>query len=143
MARDLLAALQLAEDKWRKASPEWNQKLHEWENWKIRAKERERLAERAKKQKKDPDAPGATNPQESSWEKSFDPDDPSPQFSFAGSHTFYSKSELDDDIDNLQWAMEKQQWAFECLRRGIAVHHSGMNKQYQTLVERWEFQARF
>jgi len=135
MAEDLLQALENAEEKWRKSSPEWNQKLREWEIWKLRAKERERLAERAQKQRKDADEPGAGSIHEGSWEQSFNPDDPSPQFSFAGTHVSYSKSELDEDIARLSWT-SIQKWAIACLRRGIAVHHAGMNKRYRSLVER-------
>ena len=138
MAQDLLQALETAEERWRQVDPEWNRKLREWEVWKLRAKERERLAERVKKQKKDSDEPDAASTHDSSWEQSFDPDDPSPQFSFAGTHTSYSKTELDSDIANLAW-VSIQPWAIACLRRGIAVHHAGMNKRYRSLVERWVF----
>jgi superfamily II RNA helicase len=135
MAQDLLRALERAEEKWKHSSPEWNQKVRDWEMWKGRAKERERLAERAKKQKKDPDEPDAASAHDGSWEQSFNPGDPLPQFSFAGVHTSYSKSELDDDIAGLAW-LSIQPWAIACLRRGVAVHHAGMNKRYRSLVER-------
>lgn len=138
IAQDLLKALKNAEKQWRESSPEWNQKLRDWENWKLRAKERQRQAERAKKQKKDSDMGSAADTQDSSWEQSFDPNDPTPQFSFAGSHTSYSKSELAADINDLRW-VSVPQWAIACLRRGIAVHHAGMNKRYRSLVERLAF----
>lgn len=137
MAQDLLEALEKAEEKWRKSSKEWTQKLQDWEKWKLRAKERERLADRAKKQKKDTDAPDTTGVPDGSWEQSFDPDDPSPQFSFASTKTSYSKSEQDKDIAGLGWNASIQPWALACLRRGIAVHHAGMNKRYRSLVERY------
>jgi ATP-dependent RNA helicase DDX60 len=135
LARDLLQALQSAEDEWRKNNTSWTRKVRDWEAWKSRAKERERLADKAKKMKKDADSP-AVPPQEHSWESTFDPDDPSPQFSFAGSHTSYSLADLEKDIEGMRWNTSIQQWAFDALRRGIAVHHSGMNKQYRSLVER-------
>jgi ATP-dependent RNA helicase DDX60 len=141
MGQDLLQALESAEENWRKSSPEWNQKLRGWEIWKLHAKERERLLERVHKQKKDPNEPEVASIHDSSWEKSFNPDDPSPQFSFAGTHTSYSKTELDEDIANLAWA-SIQPWAVACLRRGIAVHHAGMNKRYRSLVERWVLSSR-
>jgi hypothetical protein len=136
MALELLHALQSAEDEWRKDNVAWTRKIRDWEAWKSRAKERERQAEKAKKMKKDADSP--TVPlQEYSWESTFDPDDPSPQFSFAGSHTSYSLIDLEKDIEGLSWNSSIQQWAFDALRRGIAVHHAGMNKQYRSLVERF------
>lgn len=137
LARELLSALESAENTWRESSAEWNDRLRLWKNWKLHAKERERLVERAKKQKKDPNFSERQDTPESSWERSFDPDDPSPQFSFAGSHrdTSYSKSELNEDLKQLQWASIPS-WALACLRRGIAVHHAGMHRHYRSLVER-------
>jgi superfamily II RNA helicase len=137
LAQDLLNALESAEDVWRESSTEWNEKLRVWENWKLRAKERERLLERAEKQKKDLNTPVGQGTPESSWEHSFDPDDPSPQFSFAGSYrdTSYSKGELDEDLNQLRW-VSIPPWAITCLRRGIAVHHAGMHRHYRSLVER-------
>lgn len=138
LAQDLLLALTEAEINWRNSSPEWTRKLQDWERWKLRAKERERLAERAKKQKKDADAPDDAATQDGSWEQSFDPDDPSPQFSFTAVKNAYSRTDLDSDIDRLPWRAKNsiQSWALDCLRRGIAVHHAGMNKHYRSLVER-------
>lgn len=136
MAQDLLHALQSAENSWREDNSTWARKVRDWEDWKSRAKERERQAERAKKVKKDQDSPAAPL-QEHSWESTFDPDDPSPQFSFAGSHTSYSLVDLEKDIQGLSWNTSIQPWAFDALRRGIAVHHAGMNKQYRSLVERF------
>jgi hypothetical protein len=134
MANDILTALKIAEQKWRKMSPEWNRKLLQFEDWKKRSKDRERQAERIKKQKKDADEPVPT-PMES-WESSFDPDDPSPQFSFAGDRTSYSRSDLEKDLHGLARWSSAPDWAIEGIRRGIAVHHSGMNKRYRSLVER-------
>jgi hypothetical protein len=134
MAQDLITALQTAEEKWRQSSPEWNRKLRAWEQWKLHAKDRERLAEKVKKQKKDPDAEPAGD-HGHSWESSFDPGDPSSEFSFAGTRMAYSKTDLDGDVKDLAWTSTPQ-WAVDGLRRGIAVHHAGMNKRYRSLVER-------
>lgn len=138
MAQDLLVALELAEGTWRRSSDIWNQKIRDWEIWKLRAKERERVEERAKRQKKDPDAPDSSG-SHSSWKRSFNPDDPSPQFSFAGHIGSYTNTDLENDIRNISWIPSIQPWVLACLRRGIAVHHSGMNKRYRSLVERYGF----
>ncbi|EGO30017.1 hypothetical protein SERLADRAFT_413254 [Serpula lacrymans var. lacrymans S7.9] len=135
MAQDLLEALQQKEGRWRSTSAEHKRKMAEWENWLARAKDRERQAEKAKKVKKDPDAPDSMDTTERSWQSSFDPEDPEPQFSFAGQHTSYSKSDLNDDIRGMSRWNSAPEWALQCLRRGIAVHHAGMNKRYRTLVE--------
>jgi hypothetical protein len=136
MAQTLVVSLQDAEDDWRAQSPDWTRKIREWENWKLRSKERERLAERAKKQKQGPgeEKHGASD---HSWESVFDPEDPTPAFSFAGSHTSYTKADLDDDVDELSRWTRTPEWALEALKRGIAVHHAGMNKRYRSLVERY------
>ncbi len=50
------------------------------------------------------------------------------------------KRDLDDeiphaDIAELRWTSTPD-FLFRALRRGIAVHHSGMNKTYRVFVER-------
>ena len=70
---------------------------------------------------------------EASWEASFDPDDPNPQFSFLGSKA--SKEHLEAAITDLSWTSTPP-WVMDALRRGIGIHHSGMNKHYRTAVER-------
>lgn len=132
MAQTLLQALAGAEAEWRESNPAWQRKLRDWENWKSRSKDRERQAEKAKKQKKDSDVPEETASR--SWESSFDPSDPSEQFSFAGTHS-YSSSDLAEDIEELSRWTSTPQWALHALARGIAVHHAGMNKRYRSLVE--------
>lgn len=132
MAQAIIDVLEKTEERWRETNPEWKRKIKQFELWESKAKERERQADRLKKAKKD-DEPSADR--DTSWEASFDPDDPSPQFSFAGSSQAFSKSDLDDEIRSLGWTSTPD-WALKALRRGVGVHHSGMNKHYRTLVER-------
>lgn len=136
LLRQLVSQLATSEKEWRRQSPEWNRKLKKWENWKAAAPARERAAIQLKKLRKsgkdegDPrDAP------ETSWELFFNPNAPSPEFSFVGHGLAYSKSDLEKDIKGLAWT-NIPLWAFAGLRRGIAVHHAGMNKHYRSLVER-------
>ncbi|KAI0776031.1 P-loop containing nucleoside triphosphate hydrolase protein [Trametes elegans] len=135
MAQAILDVLEKAETKWRETSPEWKRKVKQWEAWVAKAKERERLAERMKKVKKDDENPAASAEPETSWEASFDPEDPSPQFSFAGTSPAFGKSDLDEEIQALARWSSAPEWALKALRRGVGVHHSGMNKHYRTLVE--------
>ena len=128
--------LENKEKKWRDSSAEWNRKIRQWTIWQSRQKDRERLAERQSRQKKDADAPETTPASDYSWESSFNPNDPSPQFSFAGGSVRYSKEELEDDIRDLRRRTSLEDWAFEALERGIGVHHSGMNRNYRSVVER-------
>jgi superfamily II RNA helicase len=138
MAQTLLTTLQDAERQWRATNPDWQQKLRQWDIWKSRSKERERLAELQKKLKKRPEAgdEGRSETADYSWESSFNPDDPAPEFSFAGLHTTYSKANLEEDIRELSRWTTAQSWAIDALARGIAVHHAGMNKRYRSLIER-------
>ena len=136
MAQAILSVLEDAEEKWRATSPEWKRKIKQWEVWVSKAKERERQAERLKKVKKDDEAPPAAAEADTSWEASFNPDDPSPQFSFAGMSPAFTKEDLDEEIRSLARWSSAPEWALKGLRRGIGVHHSGMNKHYRTLVER-------
>lgn len=106
--------------------------MKDWEAWKRQAKQREKALEKTAKQKKDKDTERDSGPAPS-WEASFDPEDPSDQFSFANTRA-YSMAKLDEDIRALRWT-STEGWAFDVLRRGIAVHHAGMNKGYRTLVE--------
>ncbi|RDB27044.1 hypothetical protein Hypma_005062 [Hypsizygus marmoreus] len=135
MAKAIISSLEAAEKKWRSSSPEWQRKLRDWEHWKSRSKERERLAERAKRQKKGGDE-GGPAAVDYSWEGTFNPDDPSEDFSFAGTHTVYSKADLDEDVYEMTRWTSTESWALDALKRGIAVHHAGMNKHYRSLVER-------
>lgn len=132
MAQHITGALEKAEEQWRLSSPEWKQKLVRWKAWKAQSKQRERAEEKAKKNRKGDDEKGYDKP-DASWESSFDPNDPSPQFTFIGPHT--SKAQLDEDIKKLSWTSVAP-WMFAALRRGIGVHHAGMHKHYRTMIER-------
>ncbi|THU98274.1 P-loop containing nucleoside triphosphate hydrolase protein [Dendrothele bispora CBS 962.96] len=127
MAKHLTKTLIEAEKKWRSESSEWNRKMEEWEKWEEGKKHRERAAAKLAKQRKN--EPPSEDP---TWHSSFDPRDPSDQFSFANHHA-YSKQELNEDIQEL--TSFAPPWALAALKRGIAVHHAGMNKRYRGLVE--------
>jgi len=138
MAAHILDTLEKAEEDWRAQSPQWKAKVGKWKAWQARQKNKERVTQKAAAQRRDRDDDGAGSiPQQSeghSWESYFDPKDPSPQFSFAGASS-YSKEELLADIASLSWTSTPD-FLFRALWRGIAVHHSGMNKSYRVLVER-------
>ena len=143
MAQALLDVLELSEARWRETNPEWKRKIKQWELWVSKAKERERQVERLKKAKKDEnDGPSATAESEATWEASFDPEDPSPQFSFAGMSPVFTREDLEEEIRSLARWSSAPEWALKGLRRGIGVHHSGMNKHYRTLVERCVLRVR-
>ncbi|EKM57510.1 uncharacterized protein PHACADRAFT_192658 [Phanerochaete carnosa HHB-10118-sp] len=130
--RRLLEALENTEIRWRQSSPEWRHKVQQWEKWQSQAALREKQKDKLRKQKKD----GAEEPPEKSvdpsWEATFDPDEPSPQFSFVGKKA--SKAILNEAIEDIKWTSTPK-WALDALRRGIGIHHAGMNKHYRTAVE--------
>jgi ATP-dependent RNA helicase DDX60 len=135
----LLKELVRAETEWKKDSPKWQRKMEQWEAWKGRAKERGReqaRSSKARKGKQDDDVLAEpTELPDASWEASFQPEDPLPQFSFAGPGK-YSRDELDADIKDLRRWSGVKDWILDALRRGIGIHHAGMNKAYRSLVER-------
>jgi hypothetical protein len=134
MASHILETLEKVEEAWRAKSPEWKRKMGRWEAWKTRQENKERLAQKTAARKRNPDDEMLQEGERQSWESYFDPEDPSPQFSFAGTSA-YAKEELLEDIDSLSWSSTPD-FLYRALRRGLAVHHSGMNKTYRVLVER-------
>ena len=133
MAATLLGELLAKEEGWRASNPEWQRKMAQYEEWLSRAKDRERAAARAAKNRVDPDK---VKMETVEWQATFDPNAPLPQFSFAGQHTSYTQSMLEELKPWVRRTLVPQ-WALFCLQRGIAVHHAGMNKHYRAIVERW------
>ncbi|KZV68765.1 P-loop containing nucleoside triphosphate hydrolase protein [Peniophora sp. CONT] len=142
MARSLCETLEEAEGKWRDSSPEWKRKLEKVRVWQAGERERQRRAERIRGAKKSSQEEEARTAEDRSWESTFDESQPSEEFSFIGSQTAFSLADLEKEIDSLRWSSSIPEWAYHALRRGIAVHHSGMNKGYRNLVERL-FRLRF
>ncbi|KAK1992440.1 hypothetical protein LX36DRAFT_674554, partial [Colletotrichum falcatum] len=74
---------------------------------------------------------------DANWEispwKSFDPEAPLPQFSFADT-TKIMQEELEERIHSLDHQGIHPTF-IHALRRGLAVHHAGMNRNYRQLVE--------
>jgi hypothetical protein len=137
MVSHVLEVLEKAEQSWRERSPEWKRKVSQWEAWKARQKNKERASQKVATRKRDPDDEVLPQSEDSPWESYFDPQDPSPQFSFAATSA-YSKKDILAVIDKLNWTMTPEnKFLLRALRRGIAVHHSGLNKSYRILVERY------
>ena len=133
MAENLLSRLVELESQWKKG-PEWQSKLGKWETWKAGERERKRQAEKLTKQGRKGKFEDIVE-QQPTWEESFNPSDPLPEFSFAARTGPYTQKDLEEDLGRMAW-INLPLWAKQCLRRGIAVHHAGMNKHYRSLVER-------
>ena len=136
-AYSLAAELKEAEDQWRATSPEWARKMRAYESWQANAKQRQKQKEHAAKQRPaegDDPQDVAFDP---SWEASFDPSEPSKDFSFAGGYVNVSKEDVDNEIASCaKWGLVDGR-ALAALKRGIGIHHSAMNKGYRMLVERY------
>ena len=137
IADHILDTLERAEEGWRAKSPDWNRKVSQWKAWQARQQDKQRLAQKAAARKKKQDDDGPQQSEELTWESYFDPQDPSPQFSFAGTSA-YPKDELLADIADLRWTTTPKS-LLRALLRGVAIHHSGMAKGYRVLVERCPF----
>ena len=111
--------------------------MRAYEAWQARAKQREKQKERAGKQKPTEGDGPQDIASETSWEASFDPSEPSKDFSFAGNYVNVSKEDVDNEIADLaRWDTVNPR-ALAALKRGIGIHHPGMNKGYRALVERY------
>lgn len=138
----LLSKLDSAEKKWKETSTEWAHKLVQFESWKTsssKAKGKKTLAKPAARNKDDASKGSKLDMmrEESSYSEvspwqSFDPDAPLAKFSFADS-TKMQPSEFLDTVRRLETRVEP--WLVLALKRGLGVHHSGMNRMYrQTYV---------
>ncbi|PBK64183.1 P-loop containing nucleoside triphosphate hydrolase protein [Armillaria solidipes] len=136
VAELLLHGLLEAEFAWKSSSPQWQRKCQQWQKWQDSSKARIREENRAKKSKRKPDPADvepSTATEAPAWESTFDPDAPLDNFSFAG---HYSAEDLDKAIKGV-WSdyWKSKPVLLAALRRGIAVHHSGLGKAYRSLVE--------
>ena len=133
----LLKTLQSAEEKYRNTDPTWIAKIADFEQWK---KTRDAAAAKTPKKaatgrrgqdeglgKADTEREEA-NREVSKWE-GFDPDAPLPQFSFADS-TKMSREEFEERLRTM-WSDSVRPHFIDALRRGVGVHHAGMNRQYR------------
>ncbi|CAK5280839.1 unnamed protein product [Mycena citricolor] len=144
IARSILETLERAESLWRATSPVWAQDVKRFESWKAGEAARRRKADAAAARKskvksRRPDqgnSGGDERDQGPSYNpgSTFDPNEPSRQFTFADV-TRYSRQDLAEDIERLTWRASVPGWALAALKRGVGVHHAGMNKKYRSVIE--------
>lgn len=138
----LLEQLETAEDEWKNSSSKWKNKITAWEAWK---EAKEKLAKKKpptdakKKGKKGNDdmdkedrMQDAADTESSPFE-SFDPDSPVDGFHFADVKKV-TPSDFEKHANELR-RREVPEWLVKGLRRGIGVHHAGMNRKYRQLCE--------
>lgn len=132
--KELLTHMQAEETRWKESSKEWKQKIADYEQWRKRIeKEKGGKAKVAKeKGSKAEQARLAAEVETSPW-ASFDPEAPITGFSFADT-TCTSLTELDKLIETMG-KNKAAPWLIEALRRGVGVHHAGLNRRYRQIVE--------
>ncbi|RAK96957.1 putative DEAD/DEAH box helicase [Aspergillus ibericus CBS 121593] len=138
LCQHVLNELLESEAHWKASSSAWAQKIAEWETWKKaeakRAKQKlpTKQAKKGESMSKDEQMREKAT-EESSWHASFDPDEPDPRFSLADRKKLLP-SEFEAYADELK-RRETPQWLVDALKRGIGVHHAGMNRKYRQVCE--------
>ncbi|KAF4635469.1 hypothetical protein G7Y89_g2618 [Cudoniella acicularis] len=136
----ILKQLVDAEARW-KEGPQWKKLMEGYEKYQeIKDKKSRKPAKPAKKSK-DADDEGGSKMDRMRDEASdgssiydlFDPEAPQSDFSFADPKRL-QKTELDGFIRALRWKDIKEE-LIDLLKRGIGVHHAGMNRKYRQCVE--------
>ncbi|KAI1820932.1 hypothetical protein F4861DRAFT_32189 [Xylaria intraflava] len=128
----VLKQLESAEQTWKESSTEWQTKMKEYNLWKESKNKRKAPKKPTGKMTKEERMLEEANEELSPWE-SFNPTKPLPNFSFADDSRLL-QSELEEFIQSLE-GEHIQAHLFLALRRGIAVHHAGMNRRYRQVVE--------
>ncbi|ORY65665.1 hypothetical protein BCR35DRAFT_354923, partial [Leucosporidium creatinivorum] len=130
LGKRILEDLEAAETRWRASSPAYKLKLQKAKEDEKLAAKKAKAAESASRNKKDDDDDRGAAEEEGA--NLFNPDDPSEEFSFVGRGL--SQVEFKKEVDDLAW-LGLSPWLMSALRRGVGVHHSGMNRRYRVLVE--------
>lgn len=131
----MLMRLAQAEKKWKTNSPEWAQKLDDFEAWKRAEISKQKKKIVIQRQKGDDSSRVSkldlmreeASVEVSHW-ASFDPRAPLERFSFADV-TKMQMSEAMDMIESLQGQVNP--WLLDGLQRGLGVHHSSLNREYR------------
>jgi hypothetical protein len=134
MCQTLMKQLTDAEAHWKQTSPKWKDKLREWDDWKKEMARREKQGVRgANKGMTKADQMREAANQEVSAFASFNPEKPLDGFHFAD-----NKKLSQEELEDFAWQMRRrgvEDWLIDGLRRGIGVHHAGMNRKYRYCVE--------
>lgn len=142
LGEKVLNVLEAREAEYRESDPAWQRKLKAYEKWvgdaDKRQKEKERAMKRTKKNAdKDEDAPEQPEAEveEVGWQESFDPTAPDPSYSFVGLKNTYGDQDMAEELARLEHRNACPLWMLRALRRGVGIHHSGLNRRYRQLVE--------
>lgn len=137
----VLNQLVKAEKRW-KEGPQWKKLMEGWEKYQeMKDKKSRKGPPKAVKKSKDDDEGGGSKLDRMRDESSdgasiydlFDPEAPQADFTFANPKQL-QKAELDEYVRSLRWKHIREE-LIELLKRGIGVHHAGMNRKYRQCVE--------
>lgn len=138
IAKSILDRLQLSETSWKKESPKWKSIMEGYEKWRAASMVKAPKAVKAKKSgDKDAERTSKADMERDSAERegsryeSFDPEAPCEEFSFADT-TKVLDSEMKDYVKQLEWKGITG-WLISALKRGVGVHHAGMNRKYRQM----------
>ncbi|KFA45643.1 hypothetical protein S40293_08914 [Stachybotrys chartarum IBT 40293] len=126
------SVLEKAEEKYRETSSAWKRKIAEYEKWKKAAAKFRPVKSTSQPGMSKTELAREQASQESSSFAAFSPDEPIPDFSFADM-TKISRDELDRLLAPLQGRVADH--FITGIRRGLGVHHSGMNRKYRQVIE--------
>ena len=141
ICRVITRQLEAAETKWKESSSVWKTKLSGFETYK---KEKAKLANKkapkqtSKKKGQSEDDPKTDKLLDATSDDidpfaGFDPEDPVDGYHFAAKHNAEA-GELNKYFGQLRWR-GLPEWLIIGLKRGIGVHHAGMNRKYRQIVE--------
>jgi superfamily II RNA helicase len=144
IALNLLKQLEGAESRWKNTSPAWKAKLQNFEDYKknqAKAGAKKPVKAVAKKKGKEDDDDGGSRmdriqdaaSEEANPYANFDPAAPVDGFHFAAKQKAQA-SELSEYFYQMT-RRGVSPWLTLALRRGIGVHHAGMNRKYRQVVE--------
>ncbi|KUJ17972.1 P-loop containing nucleoside triphosphate hydrolase protein [Mollisia scopiformis] len=136
----VLAQLVEAETRW-KEGPQWKKKMEGYEKYQQQKDKKSRKPVKPVKKSKDDEEDGGSKLDRMRDESSegasvydlFDPEEPQAEFSFANPKQL-QKAELHEYVRALRWKNVREE-LIKLLRRGIGVHHAGMNRKYRQCVE--------
>ncbi len=147
IARSVLTRLEKAEQRHKDTSPEWKKLVQGFEEWKKvqeakNARKGPKVPDKKKKKGNDgsddddgplskADAVKDSASEEKNFFESFDPMEPLEKFSFANKKR-YEAVLLKHDLRQLE-RKGLPTWLGEALKRGIGIHHAGMNRKYRTM----------
>ncbi|GAQ42956.1 hypothetical protein AtubIFM54640_007100 [Aspergillus tubingensis] len=142
MCQHILDELEQSEARWKSSSTSWANKISEWERWKkseekrskhkqplkgkIRSGDRDEKMSRAEQMRETASA-------ESSWHALFDPEEPISRFSLADEKKL-AGSEFEEHAQELRKRQVSPR-LIDAMKRGIGVHHAGMNRKYRQVCE--------